>query len=286
MELQFEAGTRRIWRECLHTEEKRLVELEGVVPDVSDDVGRIAAIRCTARMTSKELTGRGLRVTGEVEAVLLCITETADAVQSGRLTKAFETEIDAPGLTADEGQAFPRVLRAEGRVLNPRKLGVSAELGVEVDGAEANARYEALLHFGHWFIPGAEELLRTLAPDYDLYLASNGVASVQHSRIASAGIAPYFKGVFISEEMGAVKPQREYFEACFRRIPGFDPSRALMVGDSLTSDVRGGINAGIRTCWLNYNGKPGRPGIMPDYEIRAITELPALLARIAEEAEA
>ena len=161
-----------------------------------------------------------------------------------------------------------------------------AELGVEVDGAEANARYEALLHFGHWFIPGAEELLRTLAPDYDLYLASNGVASVQHSRIASAGIAPYFKGVFISEEMGAVKPQREYFEACFRRIPGFDPSRALMVGDSLTSDIRGGINAGIRTCWLNYNGKPGRPGIVPDYEIRAITELPALLARIAEEAEA
>ena len=132
MELQFEAGTRRIWRECLHTEEKRLVELEGVVPDVSDDVGRIAAIRCTARMTSKELTGRGLRVTGEVEAVLLCITENADAVQSVRLTKAFETEIDAPGLTADEGQAFPRVLRAEGRVLNPRKLGVSAELGVEV----------------------------------------------------------------------------------------------------------------------------------------------------------
>ena len=112
MELQFEAGTRRIWRECLHTEEKRLVELEGVVPDVSDDVGRIAAIRCTARMTSKELTARGLRVTGEVEAVLLCITENADAVQSVRLTKAFETEIDAPGLTADEGQAFPRVLRS------------------------------------------------------------------------------------------------------------------------------------------------------------------------------
>ena len=109
------------------------------------------------------------------------------------------------------------------------------------------------------------------------------MASVQHSRIASAGIAPYFKGVFISEEIGAVKPQREYFEACFARIPGFDPARALMVGDSLSSDIRGGINAGIRTCWLNYNNKPGREDIRPDYEIASITELPALLARLEAE---
>lgn len=169
-------------------------------------------------------------------------------------------------------------------VLRHRFEMLFEELGLRADGQEATQRYEELLHFGHWFIPGAEELLRALAPDYDLYLASNGVASVQHSRIASAGIAPYFKGIFISEEMGAVKPQREYFEACFARIPGFDPSRAIMVGDSLTSDIRGGINAGIRTCWLNYNAKPGRPDIRPDYEIRSITELPALLARLEAEA--
>jgi hypothetical protein len=132
MELRFESGARRLWRECLHTEERRLVELEGVVPDVGDDVGRIAAIRCAVHMTAKELTPRGLRVEGEVEAVLLCITENADAVQSVRLTKGFESEIDAPGMGADEAQAFPRVLRAEGKVLNPRKLAVRAELGVEV----------------------------------------------------------------------------------------------------------------------------------------------------------
>ena len=151
------------------------------------------------------------------------------------------------------------------------------ELGLSLSGQEATERYEGQLHFDHWFIPGAEELLKTLAPVHDLYLASNGVASVQHSRIASAGIEPYFKGIFISEELGAVKPQREFFEACFARIPGFDPARALMVGDSLTSDIRGGINAGIRTCWLNYNNKPGREDIRPDYEIHAITELPALI---------
>ncbi|MBQ5976971.1 MAG: YjjG family noncanonical pyrimidine nucleotidase [Oscillospiraceae bacterium] len=151
------------------------------------------------------------------------------------------------------------------------------EIGVQRDAFAARRRYEGLLHEGHRFVPGAEELLRTLSPVHDLYLASNGVASVQHSRIASAGIEPYFKGIFISEELDAVKPQKEFFEACFARIPGFDPARALMVGDSLTSDIRGGINAGIKTCWLNYNNKPGREDIVPDYVIHAITELPALI---------
>ena len=151
------------------------------------------------------------------------------------------------------------------------------ELGLPLSGQEATLRYEGLLHEGHRFVPGAEELLRTLSAEHDLYLASNGVASVQHSRIASAGIALYFRDIFISEELGAVKPQKEFFDACFARIPGFDPARALMVGDSLTSDIRGGINAGIKTVWLNYNHKPGRPDIRPDYEIHALAELPALI---------
>ena len=151
------------------------------------------------------------------------------------------------------------------------------ELGLQRDAFAARQRYEGLLHEGHRFVPGAEELLRTLYPKHDLYLASNGVESVQRSRIASAGIAPFFKDIFISEAMGAVKPQRAYFDACFARIPGFDPARALMVGDSLSSDIRGGINAGIRTVWLNYNNKPGRADIRPDYEIHALCELPALI---------
>ena len=157
------------------------------------------------------------------------------------------------------------------------------ELGLPLSGEEANRRYEELLHEGHRFIPGAEELLRELHEKYDLYLASNGVESVQKSRIASAGIEPYFKDIFISERMGAVKPQREYFDACFARIPGFDRARALIVGDSLTSDIRGGINAGIRTVWLNYKGTPGRADIRPDYEIRAVSELLPLLERLSEE---
>lgn len=154
------------------------------------------------------------------------------------------------------------------------------EFGLKLDAFDVRLRYEQLLHEGHRFIPGAEELLQELEGKYDLYLASNGVESVQRSRIESAGIAPYFKDIFISERMGAVKPQREFFDACFARIPGFERERAVMVGDSLTSDIRGGINAGIKTVWLNDKGKPGREDIRPDYEIRALDELPPILERL------
>lgn len=153
-----------------------------------------------------------------------------------------------------------------------------AELGAEhTDPAAVCARYEENLAFGHWFIPGAEELLETLAPRYDLYLATNGTAAVQRSRLRLTGLTRYFKGIFISEEMGADKPSAEYFRRCFAAIPDFDPASAVMVGDSLTSDIRGGQNAGIRTCWFNPAGKPPRPDIRPDCIIQTLEELPALL---------
>jgi len=152
-----------------------------------------------------------------------------------------------------------------------------AELEMDCDPAAVCGLYERNLAFGHWFIPGAEELLETLAPRYDLYLATNGTAAVQHARLDSAGIRRYFKGVFISEEVGADKPSPEYFCRCMDAIPGFDPAAAIVVGDSLTSDIRGGQNAGIRTCWFNPKGKSVRPDIRPDCTIRALSELPALL---------
>ena len=100
------------------------------------------------------------------------------------------------------------------------------------------------------------------------------------SRISGAGIRSFFDGIFISEELGANKPDPAFFRACFARIPGFDPKRAIMVGDSLTSDILGGINAGIATCWFNPKQKKARPDIRADYEIRSLDELPGLLDRL------
>lgn len=154
------------------------------------------------------------------------------------------------------------------------------ELGLNLPGRDACRRYENYLKQGHWFMPGAEELLRRLRGTYGLYLASNGAAEVQASRLKSAGIVPLFDGIFISEELGADKPSPDFFHACFARIPDFDLSRAIMVGDSLTSDIRGGINAGMRTCWYNFRKKKARPEIRADWEIEKLEELPELLERI------
>lgn len=166
------------------------------------------------------------------------------------------------------------------QVLTRRFDLLFGELGVTRSSRKVCDLYESFLAEGHIFLPGAEDLLRQLAPRYDLYLASNGAAAVQHSRLKSAGIGPYFKKLFISEEVGFDKPSRAYFEACFAAIPGFSRETALMVGDSLTSDIRGGINAGIRTCWYDPHGKPARPDIVPDYRITALADLPPLLERI------
>ncbi|EOS66797.1 YjjG family noncanonical pyrimidine nucleotidase [Oscillibacter sp. 1-3] len=151
------------------------------------------------------------------------------------------------------------------------------ELGLVRPAGEICRRYEEYLGEGHWFIPGAEALLEALAPRYDLYLASNGTAEVQYRRLESAGIRRYFRGIFISRELGADKPSSVFFERCFAAVPGFSRACAVMVGDSLTSDIRGGRDAGLRTCWFNPHGKPTRADIVPDYEVSALEQLPALL---------
>lgn len=151
------------------------------------------------------------------------------------------------------------------------------ELGVMCNAEAVRVRYEEYLSHGHYFLPGAEELLETLSGNYHLYIASNGTSSVQRGRIESANIARYFDRIFLSEDVGYVKPQKEFFDACFAEIPNFDPTQAIIFGDSLTSDMQGGINAGIKTCWFNPKGKPRNTDIKPDFEVRSLAEFPKLL---------
>ena len=157
------------------------------------------------------------------------------------------------------------------------------EQGIRASAQAVCDAYESGLAVGHRFMPGAEEALRKLKGKHRLYLASNGSAPVQAARIRSAGLAPLLDGIFISAEIGADKPSALYFERCFAQIPGFDRDRAIIVGDSLTSDIRGGLNAGIKTCWYDPWERPGRADIVPDHTIRHLEELPALLSRIDDE---
>ena len=155
-----------------------------------------------------------------------------------------------------------------------------AEMGISADVEAVAKAYVENLAIGHFFLPGAEEAVERLAKKYRLFLASNGMASVQQGRMTSANLYRFFEQSFISEEMGAAKPAKAYFDAAFARIPGFDPARAMMVGDSLTSDIQGGINDGIRTCWVNPGNKSRRADIVPNYEIKALSELEALLEKL------
>ena len=152
-----------------------------------------------------------------------------------------------------------------------------AELGRAVDAVAVTRAYESNLGIGHYFLPGAREAVERLHEKYRLFLASNGTASVQHSRLTSAGLYPYFEKVFVSQEIGFNKPSREYFDTCFAQIPAFDPEKAIMVGDSLTSDILGGIRAGIKTCWVNPGHLEARADIPADYEIEALSQLESLL---------
>lgn len=163
------------------------------------------------------------------------------------------------------------------QVLLKRFETLLSEQGIQADPVQVQASYEKNLSIGHYFMPGAGEAVDALSKKYRLFLASNGTASVQKGRMTSANLYRFFEQVYVSQEVGHNKPSKAFFDACFARIPDFDPARAMMVGDSLTSDIRGGINAGIKTCWVNPAHAPGREDIRPDYEIEALSQLPALL---------
>ncbi len=163
------------------------------------------------------------------------------------------------------------------QVLVDRFKRLFAELGTDIDPYAFEDCYQRLLGEGHIFVEGAEDILAYLAPKYHLFIASNGVAITQDTRLASAGIVPYFDQIFISERTGHHKPEKAYFDYCFARIPNFRREEAIIVGDSLSSDIQGGKNAGIATCWFNYRGKPARPEIQPDYTIYTLAELKKIL---------
>lgn len=211
----------------------------------------------------------------KAEAIALRKTLIALEVEPSEATIARYSEINAAQWRLLEEGKLTRE-----QVLTRRFSILFDELGVERSSAQAKKIYEHLLGIGHYFIPGAPEVLAALAPKYDLYLVSNGTATVQESRLESAGIEPYFKNIFISQAIGFDKPQKEFFDRCFAQIPNFVREEAIIVGDSLTSDMRGGCNAGICTCWFNPHRKSRCAEIPVDYEIAALAELPALLEQI------
>ena len=123
--------------------------------------------------------------------------------------------------------------------------------GFTWDGKDMAKRYMQALSQKGYLLDGAKELCEALYGKAKMYIVTNGVDFIQKGRFAACGIASYFEERFISDNIGFEKPRVEYFEAVADAIPGFDPEHTLIVGDSLSSDIQGGINYGIDTCWYN-----------------------------------
>ena len=183
-------------------------------------------------------------------------------------------------INKSQWELLEKKLKTREEVLNDRFTIFFSEIGADIDSGKAREIYEYTLGCGHYFLDGAEELLEALYGKYKLYLASNGTESVQTRRIASSGIEKYFDGIFISQTIGADKPSEKYFETCFSRIPDFSREETVIIGDSITSDILGGKNAGIKTCLFNPSRKANTTNIKPDYEITSLSEIAELLERI------
>jgi len=146
-------------------------------------------------------------------------------------------------------------------------------LGKTGEPLALNAYYQRQL--GEYFVmlPGAEDMCRTLAERCTLYILTNGMHTAQVGRFEKSPIKVYIKDMFISEDMGCQKPDKEYYDKVFSMIGLEDKSRAVMVGDSLTSDIQGGINGGVDTIWYNPKHKPFHPEIMPTFTAYTMNEI-------------
>ena len=178
---------------------------------------------------------------------------------------------------ADLWRDFDRGLCTKEYLLVERFRRYLAITGERADPEALNRDHLRALGEGAMLLPGAEELCRVLSREHRLYLLTNAVASVQKTRFANSAIAPYFQGVFISEEVGVGKPDSAYFDYVFHAVPGLARDNALVIGDSLTSDIQGANNAGLPCCWFNPKGQPRPQGLRIDYEIRALEELYAIV---------
>jgi len=151
------------------------------------------------------------------------------------------------------------------------------EIGIEDDGIAFEDDYQELLGMQHFFIRDASEVVESLYQKFDLYIVTNGVTATQLRRLKDSKMEQYMKKIFVSEETGYQKPMKEYFDYCFDRIDHFDRSKTIIIGDSLSSDIKGGNNAGIATCWYNPFQQENKTDAKVDYEIRNLKELYSVL---------
>ncbi len=124
-----------------------------------------------------------------------------------------------------------------------------------------------------FMVPGALNLLDRTHSQRKLVLVTNGIKEVQRRRISNTGIEKYFDAIVISDEIGVAKPNTGFFDYAFNEVGSPPKEKVLMVGDSLSSDIRGGNNYGLTTCWYNPKNIDANPEILPTIEIKVLDKI-------------
>ena len=149
--------------------------------------------------------------------------------------------------------------------------------GINADGTLAENIYRKYLEEGHETVAGARELLEDLGKRYEIYVVTNGLAQTQVRRMRESGLDRLVRNTFISEQLGANKPEKAFFDACRAFLPDVAADECVMIGDSLTADITGGKNAGMKTIWYNHTHRPVPERCEADQIVESLSELKNLL---------
>ena len=180
-------------------------------------------------------------------------------------------------------QALERGEYTKPEILVGRFVEFFAARGIDTAVAPAfNAEYQLRLGDTIVFCPHAKETVLALRGRVAQCAVTNGTKVAQDKKLDRSGLDKLLDPIFISEVIGAEKPSREFFAPVLAALEGIKPEEMLIIGDSLTSDIRGGINAGIRTCWYNPNGHAAPPELSIDYTISDIAEVLQIVEKSAQ----
>jgi len=157
------------------------------------------------------------------------------------------------------------------RLVIKRFEDIAKMYDLQLDPVKTNQQFLENNSNGWFLLEGAKEALTALKEKYAVYAVTNALLWVSTKRLKGSGLYPLFRKVFNSDEIGASKPNKEFFDVVFANIEEKDKSKILIIGDSLSSDIAGGINAGIDTCWINPENKTTHLDVT--YTIKSVTEL-------------
>lgn len=157
------------------------------------------------------------------------------------------------------------------QLMNMRFVRFFRYLGIRADADAVNARYFAALSSAGYLLEGALPFIEALKMRGKVYLITNGTPAAQYGRLDSLGIRRIFDGIFVSDEIGAAKPSKKFFDYVLSST-GADPQTSLVIGDSLSSDIAGAANAGLHCIWYNPSGASSA-GFRPTYEANSYAQI-------------